>query len=140
MAWHCAPTAGLAVKRLPNGRRSGPPKYYTSAVSIYGIRVHLAVRFLRHRGRVIPWQAIANQRAKVGDLRIEECLDEQLRRYVRTAKLLPADTPAIYELLLPELLDVRIVSMSPQAFTLTGFERLEGVEYAQSWLIAAADR
>jgi hypothetical protein len=26
--------------------------------------------------------------------------------------------------------------MSPQAFTLMGFERIEGVEYAQSWLVA----
>jgi hypothetical protein len=25
--------------------------------------------------------------------------------------------------------------MSPQAFTLTGFERIEGVDFAQSWLV-----
>jgi hypothetical protein len=99
--------------------------------------MRFAVRFLRHRGRVIPWRTIANQPVKVGDLRIEECRDEELRRYVRTAKLLPADAPAIYAPLLPELLDVRIVSMSPQAFTLSGFERIDGVEYAQSWLVAA---
>jgi hypothetical protein len=36
---------------------------------------------------------------------------------------------------IPRLYDVRIVSMSPQAFTLTGFERIEGAEYAQSWLV-----
>jgi hypothetical protein len=28
--------------------------------------------------------------------------------------------------------------MSPQAFTLTGFERVEEAEYAQSWLVALA--
>jgi len=28
--------------------------------------------------------------------------------------------------------------MSPQAFTLTGVERIEGVDYAQSWLVSAA--
>ena len=38
--------------------------------------------------------------------------------------------------LLPELCDVRIVSMSPQAFTLSGVDRIDGVEYAQSWLVA----
>jgi len=41
---------------------------------------------------------------------------------------------AIYSDKLPELLDVRLMAMSPQAFTLTGFERVAGVEYAQSWL------
>jgi len=29
-----------------------------------------------------------------------------------------------------------LVAMSPQAFTLMGFERIEGVDYAQSWLVA----
>jgi hypothetical protein len=29
-----------------------------------------------------------------------------------------------------------VMAMSPQAFTLTGFERVAGVEYAQSWLVA----
>jgi hypothetical protein len=28
-----------------------------------------------------------------------------------------------------------IVGMSPQAFSLTGFERVDGAEYAQSWLV-----
>jgi len=28
--------------------------------------------------------------------------------------------------------------MSPQAFTLTGFERIEGTDYAQSWLVTQA--
>ena len=41
---------------------------------------------------------------------------------------------AIYSEKLPELPDVRLMAMSPQAFTLTGFERVECVEYAQSWL------
>ena len=100
--------------------------------------MHFAVRLLRHQGRVIPWRTIANQPPKVGDLRIEECRDEELRRYVRTAKLLPSDSGGIEAPLLPELLDVRIVSMSPLAFTLTGFERIDGVEYAQSWLVAVS--
>jgi len=28
------------------------------------------------------------------------------------------------------------MAMSPQAFTLAGFERMGGVEYAQSWLVS----
>ena len=37
---------------------------------------------------------------------------------------------------LPELLDVRLMAMSPHAFTPTGFERVDSVEYAQSWLVS----
>jgi hypothetical protein len=29
-------------------------------------------------------------------------------------------------------------AMSPQAFSLTGFERINGVDYAQSWLVMPA--
>jgi hypothetical protein len=35
----------------------------------------------------------------------------------------------------PTLLDVRLIGMSPSAFSLTGFERVDGAEYAQSWLV-----
>lgn len=97
--------------------------------------MRFCVRFLRHRGRVIPWRTVANQPAKVGDLRVEETRDDELHRYVRTAKLF-SDEVIVYSAALPELHDVRLVAMSPQAFTLAGFERIEGVEYAQSWLVA----
>jgi hypothetical protein len=49
--------------------------------------VRFCVRFLRYRGRILPWREVANRPAKVGDLRIEECRDEELRRFVRTATL-----------------------------------------------------
>jgi hypothetical protein len=96
--------------------------------------MRLAVRFLRHRGRIIPWRQVANQPARVGDLRIDECRDAELRRYVQAAKLFPLDASRYMDGL-PELLDVRIIGMSPQAFTLAGFERVDGAEYAQSWLV-----
>jgi hypothetical protein len=51
------------------------------------VAMRFAVRFLRHQGRSIPWRMIANQSAKIGDLRIQECRDEVLHRYVRAAKL-----------------------------------------------------
>ena len=41
---------------------------------------------------------------------------------------------------LAELWDVRISAMNPLAWTLTGFERVAGVEYAQSWLVAECSR
>jgi hypothetical protein len=70
----------------------------------------------------------------VGDLRIEEVRDEELRRYLRTALLWDdlnvrpaADRHCLF--------DVHIIGMSPQAFSLTGFERVDGAEYAQSLLV-----
>lgn len=95
-----------------------------------------AVRYLRQRGHIIPSRTIANQPAKLGDLRIEECLDEELQRGVRTATLLHADAGVSKPRRCLSCLTRKIISMSPQAFTLTGFERIEGVEYAQSWLVA----
>jgi len=97
--------------------------------------MHFTVRFLRHRGRILAWRDVVNQEPRIGDLRIEECLDAELHRYVRMARLFNADS-AIYSDRLPKLLDVRLMAMSPQAFTLAGFERIAGVEYAQSWLVA----
>ena len=87
-----------------------------------------------HRGRILPLRDVVNQEPRLGDLRIEECLDAELHRYVRMARLFDAES-AIYSNKLPELLDVRLMAMSPQAFTLSGFERIAGVEYAQSWLV-----
>ena len=101
--------------------------------------MRFVIRFLRHRGRILPWRDVLNQAPRVGDLRIEECLDTDLHRYVRTARLFDAES-AIYSDKLPELLDVRLMAMSPQAFTLAGFERVACVEYAQSWLVAECSR
>ena len=92
--------------------------------------MRFAIRFLRNRGRILPWREVINQAPRVGDLRIEESLDRELRRYVRAARLFSNES-AVYSDKLPELLDVRITAMSPQAFTLTGFERMAGIEYAQ---------
>jgi len=57
------------------------------------------------------------------------------RRYVRAARLFDGER-AIYSDKLPELLDARLMAMSPQAFTLAGFERVARVDYAQSCLVS----
>ena len=79
--------------------------------------MRFAVRFLRHRGRVLPWREVVNREPLIGDLRIEECQDPQLRRCVRTATLNDPDI-SIYRAGIPTLLDVRLLAMSPIAFTL----------------------
>jgi hypothetical protein len=100
--------------------------------------MRFAIRFLRHRGHIIPWRTVANQPVRIGDLRIEEWRDEELHRYVRAAKLF-AEEGSRYSAALPELLDVRLITMSPQAFTLAGVERIDGADYAQSWLVTRAE-
>lgn len=100
--------------------------------------MRFAVRFLRYRGRVIPWRDVVNRAPRIGDLRIEETRDDELRRYVRTAKLFPLEGASFASLRLPELYDVRMIGMSQQAFTLAGLERVESIEYAQSWLVSPA--
>ena len=63
-------------------------------------------------GASCQWRDVVNQEPRTGDLRIEECLDAELHRYVRTARLFD-DTSPIYSDKLPELLDVRLMAMSP---------------------------
>jgi len=100
--------------------------------------MRFTVQPLRARGRVTPWRSIANAAPVVGELRVEEVRDSELGRYVRIATFLAVDWRGTDAPLLPTLLDVRIIAMSPLAFTLTGFERIDGVEYAQSWLVVPA--
>ena len=95
--------------------------------------MRFSVRFLRRKGRVLPWKEVVNQEPCYGDLRIEECLDELLKRHLRTARL--SEVGRAKEPDAPILMDVHITAMSPQAFTLTGFERVDGTEFVQSWLI-----
>ena len=100
--------------------------------------MRFAVRLLRHRGRVIPWRDVVNRAPRIGDLRIEEIRDDELRRYVRTARLFPDDGMVLLGTAVPELHDVHVIGMSQQAFTLAGLERSDGIELAQSWLVSSA--
>jgi hypothetical protein len=91
---------------------------------------------LRYRGRPLPKREWCNRTPVVGDLRVEQLYDEELLRHVRIARLVslvrvvdPEDLPTLY--------DPVLIAMSPQAFTLAGFERINGADYAQSWLVTA---
>ena len=97
--------------------------------------MRFTVRFLRYRGRIVPYREVVNRPALVGELRIEECHDDELHRYVRTATL-HHEPVSTYRAEAPRLYDVRLMAMGSLAFTLTGFERIDGAEYAQSWLMS----
>jgi hypothetical protein len=102
---------------------------------LYGISMRFRVVRLRHRGRPLPRREWQSREAHEGDLRVEQLYDEDLLRHLRLARLVDVARSSRPDAL-PALYDPVLVAMSPQAFTLMGFERIVGVEYAQSWLVA----
>ena len=113
-----------------------PASCYT--VYPYGLfPMMFTVLRLRQRGRVLPRREWQGRAPLVGDLRVEQLYDEDLLRHLRLARLVHP-TRAAGPDALPALYDPVLVAMSPQAFTLAGFERIEGADYAQSWLVGPA--
>jgi hypothetical protein len=99
--------------------------------------MRFAVVPMRHRGRPVARHELANCPPVVGDLRVEEVRDEALGRYVRMARVLDPTRPIGADLL-PTLRDPVLIAMNPLAFTLSGLERVGDQDYAQSWLVRAA--
>jgi hypothetical protein len=102
------------------------------------VAMRFAVSLMRYRGRPLSRDELANRAPYVGELGIEETHDPTLLRHVRIARLLAPDAPRA-PLVLCELLEPSLIAMSPQAFTLSGFERPGDACYAQSWLVRRAD-
>ena len=96
--------------------------------------MHFAVAPMRYRGRPLPRAELANHSPWIGDLRIEEVRDDQLMRYTRMARVLVLNRPRATDVL-ATLYEPQIIAMSPQAFTLSGYERVGDQSYAQSWLV-----
>jgi len=96
--------------------------------------MRFAIVPMRRQGRRIGRHELANREPVVGDLRVEEVRDDSLGRYVRMARVVDVRRPRDPDLL-PVLLDPSLVAMSPLAFTLSGFERVDDRDYAQSWLV-----
>jgi hypothetical protein len=96
--------------------------------------MHFSVRFLRLHGRILPTREVVNQQPVVGDMLIDECFDERTHRYLRIARLFITNAGVPVELR-PRLFDARLIGMSTERLSLTGFERVDGVEYVQSWLV-----
>ncbi len=96
--------------------------------------MRFSVQRLRYHGRPLPRREWQGRPPLVGDLRVEQLYDDDLLRHLRVARLVHP-TRAAGPDALPALYDPMLIAMSPQAFTLTGFERIEGADYAQSWLV-----
>ncbi len=97
--------------------------------------MRFSVRFLRRNGRILHARDVANQTPIVADMEVDECFDEQTRRYLRTARLFQHGS-GVPVALKHKLYDARLIGMGRDQLSLTGFERVDGVEYVQSWLVA----
>ena len=132
----CARSSSTLMARLGGDRPQGTALLqYRTYIRFTGA-MQFSVRLMRNKGRCLSARELANAPLQAGDLRVEELRDEVLRRHVRVARLVDRTRPRDPDRLQP-LYDVTLPAMSPQAFTLAGFERIEGVEYAQSWLVTA---
>ena len=96
--------------------------------------MHCSITCLYERGRLIDDRRVANQRAVVGDLRVEWVHDPRRLRVVRYASLREIGPGGMKAKLLPNLLEPELMGMIDSVFTLSGFELVTGVEYRQSWL------
>jgi hypothetical protein len=110
--------------------RSQPESLLTPPATVYPYGMCFAVFPMRSHGRPLSRAELANRSPWIGDLRIEELRDQQLMRYVRMARILVLDRPRATEVL-GELYEPQIVAMSPQAFTLSGYERVRDHCYAE---------
>lgn len=99
--------------------------------------MRFSVVCLMRQGRALEREGRARQVPKTGCLRVEGHPLAGRGRMARAARLL-AEERAIDPDELPPLFEPQLVPMSPLAFTLAGFELIEGVAFAQSWLVREA--
>jgi len=100
--------------------------------------MRVKVKVLRKEGRLL-WAGTAEARAPAhaGLLTIDEKRDVVLGRTLTRAKLTDVTAGTDTDLL-PELLDVRVLSARDQKIRLAGFERIADIDYAQTWVVEVA--
>ena len=98
--------------------------------------MRLSVVPLLENGRLRGRDEVKRTAPVIGDLRVEHRDDSTRNRAVRVARLL--DSKDDGEDLLPPLEGAELVGMSSVAFTLSGVEKMNGVYFAQSWLVRQA--
>lgn len=96
--------------------------------------MRVRVRPLRARGRNLPRSHVYEAPAHVGELTVSEFRDHELARPVMRARL--TDTTGGTEAdVLPELSDAQLLWVRHNEIRLKGFERIEGMDVAQAWVI-----
>jgi hypothetical protein len=119
-----------------------PPPLITIDID-HAARTDMRLRVvpMRLRGVAIAKAKLLYESGIKGDLRVEEVHDPLLKRTVRVARLVEPDA-VLKPDLLPPLLDVQLLWMSSDGFTVAGFERIAvgvtPIDYAQSWWVRPA--
>jgi hypothetical protein len=96
--------------------------------------MRVRVRRLRKQGRMLNRDELKDIPPHVGMLRVAEVRDHQLSRPVLCARLLDLTTKVDTDML-PELADARLLEVAGRSMRLTGIERLQEADVAQTWLI-----
>lgn len=94
------------------------------------VRVHT----LRRHGRQLKREDFDAVPPFVGVLKVTEARDHELSRPVIRAKLVDITTGTETDVL-PELSDARLLWLEKEKMRLTGFERIGGIDYAQTWSV-----
>ncbi len=89
---------------------------------------------MRQKGRNLNRDASRNQPKYLGDLRVEELRDPELGRPLVCARLTDM-VSGIETDVLPQLGDARLLWAAKDTMRLSGFERVEGADYAQTWSV-----
>jgi hypothetical protein len=98
--------------------------------------MRVQVQTLRLRGRHLNRDELLDFPPYLGSLKVAEARDPDLARPVVRARLI--DTLGTETDVLPELCDARLLWVDGQKLRLTGFERIEAVDYMQTWVVELA--
>lgn len=97
------------------------------------MRVH--VRTLRRRGRLLSKDELADSRPPyLGDLKVTESRDPELGRSVLRALLVESKAGTETDVL-PGLNDARLIYAANNKMRITGVERIDGADFAQTWSV-----
>ena len=92
------------------------------------------IRPLRAQGRVLNRDELKDRPPYTGNLQVSEGRDYALNRPIICARLVDMTTGVEADVL-PGLADARILSVQDKKMRFSGFERIDDVDYAQTWAI-----
>jgi hypothetical protein len=95
--------------------------------------MYVQVVCLRIQGKALPRWQLSCVEAKRGYLSIEECYSDYLSRFMRSARLLNSTNN--HADVFPPLRDAAVLWVKGNIMTITGFEHIELIDYAQTWLV-----
>lgn len=95
--------------------------------------MRVKVRPLRSKGKNLPRSHAYEAPAHVGELSVSESRDHELARPVTRARLL--DLTGTESDVLPQLSDVALLWVRNNEIRLKGFERIDDMDVAQTWVV-----